>query len=90
MSAAHGDLPLGEVIYTAVKPIFKIYLIIGVGYYLARKNILTVETSKNISTIAIRVLIPCLTFQKIVTNINNRLIHEIATIVIIAYFMMFS
>ena len=90
MSAAQGDLPLGEVIYTAVKPIFKIYLIIGVGFYLARKNILTVETSKNISTIAIRVLIPCLTFQKIVTNINNRLIHEIATIVIIGYFMMFS
>lgn len=85
-----GSIPLGELIYIAVKPIFKIYLIIGTGFYLARKNILTVETSKNISTIAIRVLIPCLTFQKIVTNINNGLIHEIATIVFIAYFMMFS
>lgn len=84
------NITLGEVIYTTVKPIFKIYLIIGMGFYLARKNILTVETSKNISTIAIRVLIPCLTFQKIVTNITNRLIHEIATIVIIGYFMMFS
>ncbi|ODQ46349.1 hypothetical protein PICMEDRAFT_16247 [Pichia membranifaciens NRRL Y-2026] len=82
--------PLGELIYIAVKPIFKIYLIIGVGFYLARKNILTVDTSKNISTIAIQVLIPCLTFQKIVTNINNTLIHEIATIVVIGYFMMFS
>lgn len=85
-----GNTPLGELIYIAVKPIFKIYLIIGVGFYLARKNILTVDTSRNISTIAIRVLIPCLTFQKIVTNINNTLIHEIATIVIVAYFMMFS
>lgn len=85
-----GSTPLGELIYIAVKPIFKIYFIIGTGFYLSRKNILTVETSKNISTIAIQVLIPCLTFQKIVTNINNSLIHEIATIVFIGYFMMFS
>lgn len=85
-----SDLPLGEVIYIAVKPIFKIYFIIATGFVLARKNILTVETSKDISTIAIKVLIPCLTFDKIVTNINNSLIHEISTIVFIAYFMMFS
>ena len=90
MVVADGSLPLGEVIYSAVKPIFKIYLIIGVGFFLSRKNILTVDTSRNISTIAIRVLIPCLTFQKIVSNINNTMIKEIATIVIVAYFMMFS
>lgn len=85
-----GDLFIGEVIYIAVKPIFKIYMIIGVGFYLSRKNILTIDTSKNISAIAIRILIPCLAFQKIVSNINNTMIHEIATIIIISYFMMFS
>lgn len=85
-----GDISLGQLIYTAVKPIFKIYLIIGVGFYLSRKHILTVETSRNVSAIAIKVLIPCLAFQKIVTNINNTMIHEISTIVIIAYFIMFS
>lgn len=85
-----GDISLGQIIYTSVKPIFKIYMIIGVGFYLSRKNILTVDTSKNISAIAIKVLIPCLTFQKIVTNINNTMIHEISTIVIIAFFLMFS
>lgn len=90
MSNYHGDLPLGEVIYSAVKPIIKIYIIIAVGFYLSRKNILTVETTRSISTISIRVLMPCLAFQKIVTNINNRLIHEVSTIVIIAFFMMFS
>jgi predicted permease len=88
--SSNESYPIGEVIYIAVKPIFKIYMIIGVGFYLSRMNILTVDTSRNISTIAIKVLIPCLTFQKIVSNLNNTLIHEIATIVIIGYFMMFS
>lgn len=82
------SLPLREVIYIAVKPIFKIYLILGVGIILARKNILTVETSRNISSIAINVLIPCLAFQKIVSNISNDDIHQIATIVIISFFSM--
>ena len=81
-------VPLGEVIYIAVKPIFKIYLIIGVGIILSKKNILTAETEKNISSIAINVLIPCLAFQKIVSNISNNDIHQISTIVIISFFMM--
>lgn len=88
--SVHSDLPLGQVIYTAVKPIFKIYLIMAVGFYLARKNILTVDTSRNISSIALNVLIPSISFQKIVTNINNTMIKEIATIVIVGFFMMFS
>ncbi|GMM31243.1 hypothetical protein DAMA08_039880 [Martiniozyma asiatica (nom. inval.)] len=80
-------LPLGQIIYIAVKPIFKIYLIIGVGFLLARKNILTVETSKNLSAIAIQVLIPCLAFELIVSNIRNSDIAEIGTIVIVAVFL---
>lgn len=79
---------LGEIIYIAVKPIFKIYFIIAIGYTLTKKNILTVETSKNISTIAVNVLIPCLAFQKIVSNISNDDIHQIATIVIVSFFLM--
>jgi predicted permease len=82
------SIPLGEIIYIAVKPIFKIYLIIAVGIILSKKNILTVETSRNISSIAINVLIPCLAFQKIVSNISNNDIHQISTIVIISFFMM--
>lgn len=79
---------IGRVIYTAVKPIFKIYMIIGVGIFLTKKNILTAETEKNLSSIAINVLLPCLAFQKIVSNISNDDIHQIATIVIISFFMM--
>lgn len=82
------SLSFGFVVYTAVKPIFKIYLIIAVGITLARKNVLTVETSKNLSSLEINVLIPCLAFQKIVTNISNDDIHQISTIVIISFFMM--
>lgn len=81
-------IQLGEIIYIAVKPIFKIYFIIAIGYTLTKKKILTVETSKNISTIAVNVLIPCLAFQKIVTNISNDDIHQIATIVIVSFFLM--
>lgn len=81
-------LPLGEVIYIAVKPIFKIYMIIGVGFWLARRKILNVEVSKNISAIAIQVLIPCLAFQKIVSNISNSDIAEIGTIAIVSVLIM--
>lgn len=80
-------LTLGEVIYIAVKPIFKIYMIIGVGFYLSRKNILTVDTARNISTIIIKILLPCLIFELIVTNITNDVIHEVATIILISVFM---
>lgn len=78
---------LGEIIYMTVKPIFKIYFILATGFILARKNILTVESSKSLSNIAIKALIPCLTFDKIVSNISNIYVHQIATIVIISFVM---
>lgn len=76
-------LALGSVIYISVKPIFKIYLILAVGFYLARKNILSVDTARDFSKIVIDVLLPCLAFNKIVTNISNNNIAEIGTIAII-------
>ncbi|VEU20191.1 DEKNAAC101042 [Brettanomyces naardenensis] len=81
---------LGTIIYIAVKPIFKIYMIIGVGIMLARMNILSVDTSKNISSMAILVLLPCLAFNKIVSNIDDSDIKEISTIVIVSCFMIGS
>ncbi len=84
------SVPLGEIIYIAVKPIFKIYLIIGVGILMAKLNVLTVDTSRNISSLAVMVLLPTLAFNKIVTNIDNSDIKQIATIVIVSFFMMGS
>lgn len=86
--AAPQPLELGQVIYIAVKPIFKIYMIIGVGFWLARRKILTVEVSKQVSAIAILVLIPCLAFQKIVSNIHNSDIAEIGSVAIVSVFVM--
>ncbi|GME70984.1 unnamed protein product [Ambrosiozyma monospora] len=89
MSASEdGSVYLGKIIYIAVKPIFKIYLIIGVGFWLARKNILTVDASRTLSTIILLVLLPCLQFTKVVTNISNSDIGQIGTIAIISVFMM--
>lgn len=76
-------ISLGSVIFIAVKPIFKIYLIIGVGFMLARKKILTVDTTRNLSTMTVLVLLPCLVFNKIVTNIDNSDLKQIGTIAIV-------
>ncbi|CCH59023.1 hypothetical protein TBLA_0B01790 [Henningerozyma blattae CBS 6284] len=66
-----GHVSMGEAIFSAVKPIFKIYLIIGVGFLLARVNILTAAATKSISDIVLVVLLPCLSFNKIVTSIED-------------------
>lgn len=58
---------LGLVIYAAVKPIFKIYFIIAMGYYLARRNILTVSTCRDISDLIVTAIMPCLIFYNIVS-----------------------
>jgi predicted permease len=77
------SLSLGDVIYTAVKPIFKIYFIIGCGFILGRYNMLTVETSRNLSDIIISLIFPCLVFTKIVTNLQNSDIKQIGIICLI-------
>ncbi|CDK24366.1 unnamed protein product [Kuraishia capsulata CBS 1993] len=76
------SVPLGDIIYTAVKPIIKIYLIMGIGFYMTRKNVLSVETTRNISDLAITILLPCLMFNKIVTNISNAELKQIGTILL--------
>lgn len=71
---------LGLVIYASVKPIFKIYIIIGIGFYLAKRNILTVTTCRDISDAIVTVIMPCLIFDKIVTNIVSSDIKNIGVI----------
>jgi len=88
--AMDETLKLGNIIYIAVKPIFKIYMIIGLGFYLGRKDILDYSTTRHISTVAVRVFIPCLAFKNVVANLNNTMIKEISTIIFAAYFMMLS
>ncbi|KAH3663948.1 hypothetical protein OGAPHI_004662 [Ogataea philodendri] len=73
---------LGAIIFIAFRPIIKIYLILAVGFILARKNILTIDTSRNISYIVVSVLSPCLNFAKVVTYLDNSYIRQIGTIAI--------
>ncbi|ODV94696.1 hypothetical protein PACTADRAFT_69610 [Pachysolen tannophilus NRRL Y-2460] len=81
---------LGSIIYTAVKPIFKIYIIIGVGYFLGKKNLLSVDTTRNISDIILFTLLPCLIFSKIVTNIDNSDLKQIGIICLTAVLLYFA
>ena len=62
---------LGQVIWIAVKPIIKIYLIIGVGFGLCKMGILTADATRSISDIVLTVLLPSLSFNKIVGNIED-------------------
>lgn len=68
------------IIYAAVKPIFKIYIIIGIGFYLAKRNILTVTTCRDISDSIVTAIMPCLIFDKIVSNIVSSDIKNIGVI----------
>lgn len=73
-------ISVGNAIWSSVKPMFKIYLIIGVGFLLAKMSILTVETTRGISDIILTVLLPCLSFNKIVVNIEGNDIKSVGII----------
>lgn len=71
---------LGLIIYLAVKPIFKIYFIIGLGFLLARKNILSVSTCRDLSDAVIRAFMPCLIFNNVVSNLKSSDIKNLGVV----------
>ncbi|GAV55302.1 hypothetical protein ZYGR_0AS06260 [Zygosaccharomyces rouxii] len=78
------SISLGAAIYVALKPILKIYTIIAVGFLLARFNIVTMETARGVSNMVVNAILPCLTFNKIVSNISDEDIKEVGAIVLSA------
>lgn len=74
------DISTGAVIWSAVKPVIKIYLIAMTGFFLAKRNMLTVETTRSLSDIILTVLLPCLTFNKVVANVEGSDIKSIGVI----------
>ncbi|KAH3901431.1 uncharacterized protein SCDLUD_002924 [Saccharomycodes ludwigii] len=52
----------------------------GTGFILAKANILTAEATKIISQIVLIVLLPCLSFNKIVANIEDKDIKDVGII----------
>ncbi|SCV05357.1 LANO_0H05710g1_1 [Lachancea nothofagi CBS 11611] len=79
------SIGLGAAIYAAVKPVLKIYLIIFVGFLLAKYNLATVETSRGVSNMVVNAILPCLTFNKIVGNISAKDIKEVGVLVLTAF-----
>ncbi|CDO94025.1 unnamed protein product [Kluyveromyces dobzhanskii CBS 2104] len=77
-------ISLGAIIYVALKPVFKIYFILGVGFMLAKYQIVGIEAARSISNMVVNAILPCLLFNKIVANIQAKDIKEIGTIVLTA------
>lgn len=81
------SLAFGSIVYSAVKPIFKIYFIMGTGFLLAKLNILTVDVTRNLSDMIVMVILPCLTFNKIVGLILIDDLKAIGVICLLAALM---
>lgn len=79
--------PLSEVIYSAVKPIIRMYLIIGSGIFLARTGLLSVAVARSLSDLVLMVFMPALVFDKVVNYISISDIKTIAVIVLSAVIM---
>lgn len=84
MSDASDSLSLSLVIYSAVKPIFKIYFIIALGFMLAKRNILTVTTCRDISDTIVTVIMPCLIFNNMVSYLKSSDIKNVGIIIFTA------
>lgn len=75
-----SSVPLGDIIYSAVKPIFKIYIIMAFGFYLGKKNVIAVDTTRNLSDLVVTLALPCLLFNKMVTNLESSDIKQIGIV----------
>lgn len=75
------DVPLNVAVWMAFKPLIKIYLSIGTGFVLSKHGILTPSLQKGISRIVLLVLIPCLIFNNMVSEIKDTDIKLLGVIV---------
>lgn len=81
------NLSLGECIYISIKPIMRVYLILGTGFLLSKKGLLTPQMTKDISTLVVNALLPCLAFNKIVNYISYKDLKMIGIIVLTSLFI---
>lgn len=75
------DVPLNVAIWMSFKPIIKVYLSIGTGFILSKRKILTPELQKGISRLVMLVLLPCLIFNNLVSQIKDTDIKLLGVIV---------
>ena len=74
------SLYIGTIIYVAVKPMFKIYFILALGFYLAKRNILTVLTCRDISDMVVTAVMPCLILNNLISNLKLSDIKQIGIV----------
>lgn len=80
---------LGEVIYSSVKPMIRMYMIIGTGFFLTKKGLFGVTTARACSDMVLLIFMPALVFDKVVSYIS---IDDIKTIGVICFsaFIMYA
>ncbi|ODV59587.1 uncharacterized protein ASCRUDRAFT_9256 [Ascoidea rubescens DSM 1968] len=82
-------ISLSTTIWCSIKPILKIYLIILSGYFLGKKQVLNNNTIKDLSSMIIYFLLPCLIFNKIITNITINELKQI-TIILLSSLILYT
>ncbi|ODV85533.1 hypothetical protein CANARDRAFT_198353 [[Candida] arabinofermentans NRRL YB-2248] len=68
---------LGSIIYSAVKPVIRMYLIIFTGFFLTRMGLFSVTVARSLSDMVLILFMPALVVDKIVSYIS---INDIKTI----------
>ena len=74
--------PLGEIVYSSVIPMIRMYMIIGSGFFLTRKGYFGVTAARAFSDMVMMIFMPSLVFDKIVSYIS---ISDIKTIGVICF-----
>ena len=75
---------VGFLIFSGIIPLIKTYMIIGLGYLLARRGLFPPAASRGASEIALNVANPCLIFSSMVVAFNNENVATIAHLVVIS------
>lgn len=74
--------PLGEVIYSSVKPMIRLYMILLTGFGLTRAGLFGAQTARACSDMVLLLFMPALVFDKVVSYID---ISDIKTIGVICF-----
>lgn len=75
------SLSTGTVIFIAFKPIIKVVVVCGSGAWLARMGLLSPDTCKGLSFVAMNLFYPFLVFSKVVPAFD---IHDMKQVGILA------
>lgn len=72
----------GWLVWIALKPIIKLFIIMSIGYYLAYIDLIPPIASKTISKLLLLVLYPALIFSAILKAVNAQTLNSIAILMV--------